>query len=73
MEHGKLSSGDKYIGLSSLIIKEGTVLAGRDGPFLFLGDIDQTFQLINLFYQRMAKSVLISYICDSSKIVILNQ
>ncbi len=51
----------------------GTVLAGRDGPFLFLGDIDQTFQLINLFCQRMAKSVLISYICDSSKIVILNQ
>ena len=73
MEHGKLSSRDKYIGLNTLIIKRGAVLAGRDGPFLFLGDIDQTFWLINLFYQRMAKSVLISYICDSSKIVILNQ
>ena len=70
---GNFCPVSKYIGLNTLIIKRGAALAGRDGPFLFLGDIDQTFRLINLFYQRMAKSVLISYICDSSKIVILNQ
>lgn len=35
MEHGKFSSGDKYIGLNRLIINRGTVLVSRGGPFYF--------------------------------------
>ena len=56
MEHGKLSSRDKYIGLNTLIIKRGAVLAGELHPKSFVSN----FRGVFLKYSYEQRLIIVS-------------